>query len=134
MNKEQLKIDDYTSFIKRLNNIKSLEETLKEKFSDDKIQIKDVIEHCQISYCLGVSDAKERIKDLEWDTNNTAYGYKVKYKIYPSDFGGIYQLFINNNKYGNFNNLNEAREKAQEHYKSRLNELFYGYEIEGKQL
>lgn len=43
MNKEQLKIDDYTSFIKRLNNIKSLEETLKEKFSDDKIQIKDVI-------------------------------------------------------------------------------------------
>lgn len=131
MDKKILKIDDYTSFIQRLNNI---EKILKEKISDNQIQIKDIIEYCSVCYSLGVSDAQERIKDLEWDTDNTAYGYKVKYKIYQSGLGSIYLLFINDNKYGIFNGIDEAREKAQEHYNSRLNELFYGYEITGKEL
>lgn len=131
MDKKILKIDDYTSFIQRLNNI---EKILKEKISNNQIQIKDITAYCSVCYSLGVSDAQERIKDLEWDTDNTAYGYKVKYKLYQSELGSIYQLFINNNKYGNFNTLNEAREKAQEHYNSRLNELFYGDKIEGKEL
>lgn len=131
MDKKILKIDDYTSFIQRLNNI---EKILKEKISDNQIQIKDITAYCSVCYSLGVSDAQERIKDLEWDTDNTAYGYKVKYKIYQSGLGSIYLLFINDNKYGIFNGIDEAREKAQEHYNARLNELFYGYEIEGKEL
>lgn len=71
---------------------------------------------------------------MEWDSDNTAYGYKVKYKLHQSEIGGAYQLFINDNKYGKFNRIDEAREKAQENYNSRLNELFYGDKIEGKQL
>lgn len=71
---------------------------------------------------------------MEWDTDNKAYGYKVKYEIYPTDLGGAYLLFINDNKYATFNSIGEARAKSQEHYNSRLNELFYGYEIEGKEL
>lgn len=128
---EQIKIDDYTSFNQRT---KEIEKTLREKISDNQIQINDIISYCQVYYALGVTDAQERIKDLEWDTDNKAYGYKVKYEIHPSGLGGAYQLFINDNKYGNFNGLDEAREKAQENYNSRLNELFYGDEIEGKQL
>lgn len=131
MDKKIIKIDDYTSFIQRLNNI---EKILKQKISDNQIQIKDIIAYCSVCYSLGVSDAQERIKDLEWDTDNTAYGYKVKYKLYQSGLGSIYLLFINDNKYGIFNGIDEAREKAQEHYNARLNELFYGYEIEGKEL
>lgn len=129
MDKKILKIDDYTSFIQRLNNI---EKILKQKISDNQIQIKDIIAYCSVCYSLGVSDAQERIRDLEWDTDNTAYGYKVKYKIYQSGLASIYLLFINDNKYGIFNGIDEAREKAQEHYNSRLNELFYGFEVEGK--
>ena len=129
MSNKILKIDDYTDFIQRLNNI---EKILKEKISDN--QIKDIIAYCSVCYSLGVSDAQERIKDLEWDTDNTAYGYKVKYKLYQSGLGSIYLLFINDNKYGIFNGIDEAREKAQEHYNSRLNELFYGFEDEGKEL
>lgn len=131
MNKKILKIDDYTSFIQRLNNI---EKILKEKISNNQIQIKDITAYCSVCYSLGVSDAQERIKDLEWDTDNTAYGYKVKYKLHQSGLGSVYLLFINDNKYGIFNGIDEAREKAQEHYNARLNELFYGYEIEEKQL
>lgn len=131
MSNKILKIDDYTSFNQRT---KAIEKTLQEKISNNQIQINDIISYCQVCYSLGVTDAQERIKDLEWDTDNTAYGYKVKYEIYPSDLGGVYQLFINNNKYGDFNGINEAREKSQEHYNSRLNELFYGYEIEEKGL
>lgn len=127
---EILKIDDYTSFFQRT---KAIEKTLREKISDNQIQINDIISYCQVCYALGVTDAQERIKDLEWDTDNTAYGYKVKYKIYQSGLGSIYLLFINDNKYGIFISLDEAREKAQEHYNSRLNELFYGYENEGKE-
>lgn len=126
---EQIKIDDYTSFNQRT---KTIEKTLQEKISDNQIQINDIISYCQVCYALGVTDAQERIKDLEWDTDNTAYGYKVKYKIYQSGLGSIYLLFINDNKYGIFNGIDEAREKAQEHYNARLNELFYGYENEGK--
>jgi hypothetical protein len=131
MMNEQIKIDDYTSFNQRT---KEIEKTLQEKISHNQIQINDIISYCQVCYALGVTDAQERIKDLEWDTDNTAYGYKVKYKLHQSEIGGAYQLFINDNKYGNFNGLDEAREKAQEHYNSRLNELFYGYENEGKEL
>lgn len=131
MNKKILKIDDYTSFIQRLNNI---EKNLKEKISDNQIQIKDITAYCSVCYSLGVSDAQERIKELEWDTDNKAYGYKVKYEIYPTGLGGAYLLFINGNQYDTFNSIDEAREKSQEHYNSRLNELFYGYEIEGKEL
>lgn len=131
MDNKILKIDDYTSFIQRLNNI---EKILKEKISDNQIQINDIIAYCSVCYSLGVSDAQERIRDLEWDTDNTAYGYKVKYEIYPTDLGGAYLLFINGNKYATFNSIDEAREKSQEHYNSRINELFYGYEIEGKEL
>ena len=131
MNKEFLKIDDYTSFTQRL---KSIEKVLQEKLSDNQIQIDDINTYCQVCYCLGVTDGQERIKDLEWDTDNTAYGYKVKYKIYPINLGGAYVLFINGNKYTTFNSIDEAREKAQEHYNSRLNELFYGYDIERKEL
>lgn len=128
---EQIKIDDYTSFNQRT---KEIEKTLQEKISHNQIQINDIISYCQVYYALGVTDAQEIIKDLKWDTDNKAYGYKVKYEIHPSGLGGAYQLFINDNKYGNFNGLDEAREKAQENYNSRLNELFYGDEIEGKQL
>lgn len=131
MSKEILKIDDYTSFFQRT---KTIEKTLQEKISDNQIQINDIISYCQVCYALGVTDAQERIKDLEWDTDNTAYGYKVKYKLHQSEIGGAYQLFINDNKYGKFNSLDEAREKAQENYNSRLNELFYGDKIEGKEL
>lgn len=131
MDKKILKIDDYTSFIQRLNNI---EKILKEKISDNQIQINDIIAYCSVCYSLGVSDAQERIRDLEWDTDNTAYGYKVKYEIYPTDLGGAYLLFINGNKYATFNSIDEARAKSQEHYNSRLNELFYGDKIEGKEL
>lgn len=131
MDKKILKIDDYTSFIQRLNNI---EKILKEKISDNQIQIKDIIAYCSVCYSLGVTDGQERIKDLEWDTDNIAYGYKVKYKIYPTNLGDTYLLFINDNKYDNFYSIDEAKEKAQEHYNARLNELFYGYEIEGKEL
>jgi hypothetical protein len=131
MDKKILKIDDYTSFIQRLNNI---EKILKQKISDNQIQIKDIIAYCSVCYSLGVTDGQERIKDLEWDTDNIAYGYKVKYEIYPTDLGGAYLLFINGNEYATFNSIDEARAKSQEHYNSRLNELFYGYEIEGKQL
>lgn len=129
MSKEILKIDDYTSFFQRT---KTIEKTLQEKISDNQIQINDIISYCQVCYALGVTDAQERIKDLEWDTDNTAYGYKVKYKLHQSEIGGAYQLFINDNKYGKFKGLDEAREKAQENYNSRLNELFYGDKIEGK--
>lgn len=71
---------------------------------------------------------------MKWDTDNKAYGYKVKYEIYPIYLGGGYLLFINDIKYGKFKGLDEAREKAQENYNSRLNELFYGDKIEGKEL
>ena len=131
MSKKILKIDDYTSFNQRT---KAIEKILQEKISDNKIQINDIISYCQVCYFLGVTDAQERIKDLKWDTNNKAYGYKVKYEIYPIYLGGGYLLFINDNKYGKFKSLDEAREKAQEHYYSRLNELFYGDKIEGKEL
>ena len=131
MSKKILKIDDYTSFYQRT---KEIEKKLQEKISDNKIQINDIISYCQVYYSLGVSDAQERIKDLEWDTDNKAYGYKVKYEIYPIYLGGGYLLFINDYKYGKFKGLDEAREKAQEHYYSRLNELFYGDKIEEKQL
>lgn len=131
MSNKILKIDDYTSFNQRT---KAIEKTLQEKISNNQIQIKDIISYCQVCYSLGVTDGQERIKDLEWDTNNKAYGYKVKYEIYPTDLGGVYLLFINNNQYGNFNGIDEAREKAQEHYNSRINEIFYGYKIEGKEL
>ena len=131
MMNEQIKIDDYTSFNQRT---KAIEKILQEKISDNQIQINDIISYCQVCYALGVTDAQERIKDLEWDTDNTAYGYKVKYKLHHSEIEGAYQLFINDNKYGKFNSIDEAREKAQENYNSRLNELFYGDEIEGKQL
>ena len=131
MSKKILKIDDYTSFYQRT---KEIEKKLQEKISDNKIQINDIISYCQVCYSLGVTDAQERIKDLKWDTDNKAYGYKVKYEIYPIYLGGGYLLFINDNKYGKFKSLDEAREKSQENYNSRLNELFYGDEIEGKQL
>lgn len=123
---EQIKIDDYTSFNQRT---KTIEKILREKISDNQIQINDIISYCQVFYALGVTDAQERIKDLEWGTDNKAYGYKVKYEIHNSEIGGVYQLFINDNKYGNFNSIDEAREKAQENYNSRLNELFYGKEL-----
>ena len=131
MSKKILKIDDYTSFYQRT---KAIEKILQEKISDNKIQINDIISYCQVCYSLGVTDAQERIKDLKWDTDNKAYGYKVKYEIYPTYLGGGYILFINDYKYGKFKGLDEAREKAQEHYYSRLNELFYGFEVEGKEL
>lgn len=131
MSKKILKIDDYTSFFQRT---KAIEKTLQEKISDNQIQINDIISYCQVCYSLGLSDAQERIRDLEWDTDNKAYGYKVKYEIYPKYLGGTYLLFINDNHYATFNSIDEAREKAQENYNSRLNKLFYGDEIEGKQL
>lgn len=123
---EQIKIDDYTSFNQRT---KEIEKTLQEKISDNQIQINDIISYCQVCYALGVTDAQERIKDLKWDTDN-----KVKYEIYPIYLGGGYLLFINDIKYGKFKGLDEAREKAQENYNSRLNELFYGDGNEGKEL
>lgn len=131
MSNKILKIDDYTSFYQRT---KAIEKILQEKISDNKIQINDIISYCQVCYSLGVTDAQERIKDLKWDTDNKAYGYKVKYEIYPIYLGGGYLLFINDYKYGKFKSLDEAREKSQENYNSRLNKLFYGDEIEGKQL
>ena len=109
------------------------EKLYKKKISDNQIQINDIISYCQVCYALGVTDAQERIKDLKWDTDNKAYGYKVKYEIYPIYLGGGYLLFINDIKYGKFKGLDEAREKAQENYNSRLNELFYGYENKGKE-
>lgn len=130
MSKEILKIDDYTSFFQRT---KTIEKTLQEKISDNQIQINDIISYCQVCYALGVTDAQERITDLKWDTDNKAYGYKVKYEIYPIYLGGGYLLFINDIKYGKFKGLDEAREKAQENYNSRLNELFYGDGNEGKE-
>lgn len=131
MSNKILKIDDYTSFYQRT---KAIEKTLQEKISNNQIQINDIISYCQVCYSLGVTDAQERIKDLKWDTDNKAYGYKVKYEIYPIYLGGGYLLFINDYKYGKFKGLDEAREKAQENYYSRLNELFYGDKIEEKQL
>ncbi len=45
---------------------------------------------------LGVTDAQERFGMMQ---RHKAYGYKVKYEIYPTDLGGAYLLFINGNNY-----------------------------------
>lgn len=119
MDKKILKIDDYTSFIQRLNNI---EKILKQKISDNQIQIKDIIAYCSVCYSLGVTDGQERIKDLEWDTDNIAYGYKVKYKIYPTNLGDTYLLFINDTIQAEYITIEDAKEAAQAYNTDKIRE------------